>query len=280
MNRRQAAIVIVLAVVAVGVATLPVSGASDQATNRTTENETDMGTQLTAFLQSSAAETNDTVESGMWAAGFERANESEQARLATDRTTRIEQRLERLQERNRTLQERYENGEIPEPAYVAQTSQLAGQIAALRSSVDDTASAAQTAGVNLTGIERLRDTVRNVTTPEVPGVARGIASGGPPAHAGPGGEDNDTERGPPAHAGPDSDENDTERGPPAHAGPDGEDDDDENETEDDSDDVDDDETDGDADDDSDDADDDDDEEETDDEDDSGGPPEHANAGGN
>jgi len=190
MNSRQAALVVILGVVAIGIATGPVGGAdAPQATNQTGENETEtkMGAQLTAFMQASAAETNDTVESGMWKAEFEQANESEQAQLATDRATRLERQVERLRERNQTLQQRYENGEIPEPAYIAQTSQIAGQINALQNSINDTATAAEQADIDSAPVERLKEQARNITAPEVPGVSTDLSTGkqGPPEERGP-----------------------------------------------------------------------------------------------
>lgn len=229
MHSRQAAFVVVLVVVAVGALALPASGA-DQAANETAENDTEagMGAQLTAFMQASAAETNDTVESGMWAAGFDRANESEQARLATTRTAHIEQRLERLRERNRTLQQRYENGSIPEVAYIIQTSQLAGRMDALRTSINDTASAAREAGVNTSAIERLRERADTMRAPAIPGVARGIATGqGPPAIAGPAVTDGANgpaatatgrQPGGPAARDPGNESGPADRGPPTEAG--------------------------------------------------------------
>ncbi|ELY29263.1 hypothetical protein C500_11115 [Natrialba magadii ATCC 43099] len=80
--------------------------------------------------------------------------------------------------------------------------------------------------------------VSSFVTENNPGNAADDA--GPPAHAGPGGDDEKSSQGPPAHAGPDNadddgdDANSSSQGPPAHAGPatdadsdeDGDDDDD------------------------------------------------------
>lgn len=144
------------------------------------------GAQMTAFMQSSASETNDTVESGMWTAGFERANESEQARLATDRTDELEHRLDGLRERNRTLTEQYENGSIDHSVYVTQSSRLSGRIAALRTSINDTDRATKNAGVNQSRLGTLRTEARNMSGPETAGLARGVVAGGqgPPADRG------------------------------------------------------------------------------------------------
>jgi len=195
MNTREVAVVAVVVLLGVAGAALPTvaattADAAAQAdettatatgTNATEDDGNDsaaFGNQMTAFMQSSASETTDTVESGMWTAGFERANESEQARLATQRTGTLETRLDRLRAQNRTLTERYENGTINHSVYVAQSSRLSGRIAALRTSINDTDRATQRAGVNRTRLDTLRTDARNMTGPQTAGVARGVVAGG------------------------------------------------------------------------------------------------------
>ncbi|QIO23927.1 hypothetical protein [Haloarcula sp. JP-L23] len=159
---------------------------SDTTTNGTAANDTDdgpgLGTQLTAFLQSSSAATDDTVENGMWQAGFERANENKRAQMVTSRTGALEQRLERLRERNESLRERYENGTIPRQAYVAQQSRLAARIDALETAVNDTDEAAAVAGVEDSRIERLKENASRLSGPDVAAIVRGNG-GGPPVDA-------------------------------------------------------------------------------------------------
>ena len=144
------------------------------------------GTRLTAFMQSSAAETNDTVDSGMWEAAFERANESKRARMAHRRTDSLDAKLERLRARNRTLTERYENGSLNRTVYVARASALSGRIAAFRSGIDSTERVARGSGINETRLDELRENASNMTGPAVAGVARGLVAGdrGPPADRG------------------------------------------------------------------------------------------------
>jgi len=207
MNTREVAVVAVVVLVGVAGVALPTVAATtadpaaqvEEPNETATEaNATDRGSgngppafgnQMTAFMQSSASEANDTVESGMWTAGFERANESKQAQMADRRAGSLEQRLERLRERNQTLTDRYNNGSISESAYVAQSSQLSGRIAALRTSIDETDRAAEKAGINDTRLDTLRTDARNMTGPETAGVARDVVAGGqgPPADRGPSG---------------------------------------------------------------------------------------------
>jgi hypothetical protein len=185
MSQRQAVLLVVaVAVVAVG---LPVAGAQETATETPiATNDTDesgLGTQLTAFLQSNSAAANDTVENGMWKAGFDRANESAKADLVTRRTGSLEQRLEQLKTENRTLRKEYENGTISEQAYVARQSRLSARIDSLQTAVNDTETAAENAGVNDSRLTRLKQNASELSGPAVAGIARGLG-GGPGAAPG------------------------------------------------------------------------------------------------
>jgi len=176
MRNRQLVATAVFVVAVVAAVGLPVAATSAPAL----ANETDgggMGTQLTAFLQSSSAATDDTVENGMWKAGFDRANESDRARMVQNRTDGLTTRLARLQERNETLTERYRNGSLPEPAYVAQQSRLAARIDSLQAAVNDTEVAAGRAGVNSTQLMQLRRNASEMAGPAVAAVARGVVGG-------------------------------------------------------------------------------------------------------
>lgn len=199
MNTRAASVVAAVVVLAVAgsiVPTVTATGTTQpdapaQRSNATENASVELGSQLTAFMQSSAAAANDSVEAGMWTAAFERANESERARLVERRAGALERRADRLAERNATLTDRYENGSLsPQEyrAYVAQSSALAGRLQALRTSVGDADRAARSAGVNDTRLTRLRRLARNSTGPSVAGVARGVVAGerGPPGNPGAG----------------------------------------------------------------------------------------------
>lgn len=141
-----------------------------------------LGTQLTAFLQSSSAAANDSVENGMWRANFERAPEAQRGDIVTKRAGALERRLAQLQAQNESLQERYESGNITEQAYVAQQSQLAARIDGLKTAVADTDTAAQQTGVKDAGLDELVRNASELKGPEVASIARGLA-GGPPADA-------------------------------------------------------------------------------------------------
>ena len=190
----------------------PTPTATANATNES--DDAGMGTQMTAFLQSSSAAANDSVENGMWQARFDQANASERAQLVTNRAGTLEERLAQLQARNETIQSEYENGSLPQPAYVAQQSQLSARIAALQTAINDTDAAATEAGVNDSRLETLRQNASELTGPQVAAVARGLG-GGPPETAGPPGN---RTAGPPDQAGPPGNQT---AGPPNEAGPPG-----------------------------------------------------------
>ncbi|WP_254272101.1 hypothetical protein [Haloarcula marina] len=175
MTRRYA-VVFVLGLVAVALLGMPSVAAQETGTPTAAANEsTDdggLGAQLTAFLQSSSAAANDTVKNGMWRAGFDNANESQRARMVTNRANGLERRLERLEDRNQTLRERYENGSLTRQAYVAQTSQLSAQMSGLRAAIDDTDDAATSADVNETRLDELRENASRLSGPRVAELAR------------------------------------------------------------------------------------------------------------
>lgn len=191
--KRRYVVGLVLCLVAAAMVGLPAAAAQETATETATPvttdtdaNETDdgpgLGTRLTAFLQSSSAATNDTVENGMWQAGFERANGSHRAQMVTSRTGTLEQRLERLRERNESLRERYENGSLPRQAYIAQQSRLAARMDALKTAVNETDEAASVAGVEDERIERLKENASRLPGPGVAAIVR-ANGGGPPVDA-------------------------------------------------------------------------------------------------
>jgi len=215
MTNRHAVFVVC---VAVALLVSPTIMAQETATaTRNTTNESGgtagMGAQLTAFTQSSSAAANDSVENGMWRAGFDQSDAGERTNLVRDRAGTLERRLDRLQRQNESLRAEYENGSLPQPAYIARQSRLSARIDGLRTAVNDTDEAATRAGVNDSRLERLRKNASELDGPEVAAIARGLGGGppadrGPPAEAGERGPPDDT-RGPPDEVG--------ERGPPDDA---------------------------------------------------------------
>lgn len=221
MSVRQLAVIVLLVVVGAGAVAAPAAGATDSyatqgpvtfATNQT--NGTDapgngttgvgFGTQISAFMQASSADTNGSVDSGMWQARFNASNDSRKTRVVTHRIDKLDRRLTRLEAELSTLEATHENG-TRDVAYMARASRLTAKIDSLQRAINDTDDAATSVGVNTTRLDRLRTHARNMSGRDVAMVARGLGVVSPP------GLDN---HGPPTDAGRQG-----EAGPPTDHGP-------------------------------------------------------------
>lgn len=146
---------------------------------------TSLGGDISSFMQSSAAEIDGAVETGMWSAEFNATNDrSRQQRLVERRTDDLRTELNDLQERKEELINERDAGNVSEAAYKAQIGQLLGRINALKSAINATEPRARQAGTNVDALEMLEDDAQNLTGPEIAAVARnttGVGNGsGPP----------------------------------------------------------------------------------------------------
>ncbi|WP_424017896.1 hypothetical protein ACOZ4N_18805 [Halorientalis pallida] len=225
MSARGTLLAVVAVVVGVALVAVPVFGAvggiapaSDGAsavqTNETNETASNVsiGARISSFMQASSAETDSSVEAGMWAAKFNRSDEGQRPAVVQSRIDRLERRSERLRERMSTLQAKYENGTIPRVAYRAQASRLTAELDALGESINETGERARAVGVNTTQLDRLRTQARNLSGQEVAAVARELGVGRPD-HAGPPADRGPDDAGPPDDRGP------GQTGPPEDVGP-------------------------------------------------------------
>ena len=168
---------------------LPQAGDNGTADNGTAaDNATvngSFGTQVTSFMQASAASANSSVESGVWQVSVSRSAQPERA--VENRVAALDRRLDRLRNHSAALEAMRERGEIPEMAYNARASALRAQIDSLRTAVSEANETARQVGVNTTQLDRLRDRAANMTGPEVAALARNITDvrRGPPPGAGP-----------------------------------------------------------------------------------------------
>lgn len=200
----------------------PLEDARPTAAANGTANNSTLGADISSFMQSSTAEVDGAVETGMWSAAFNGTeNRSVQTKLVERRTTELRTELSELQQRKRELVTEREEGNITEVAYKAKVSRLLGQINALRAAIDTTSNRAKRTNVSAESLDALRTETENLTGPEIASVARstsGVAiangEGGPPADVGEGndaGNANDVGNGT-------GSENDETTGPPADAG--------------------------------------------------------------
>ena len=161
---------------------------SDAPNDNASANAT-LGADISAFMQSNAAEIGGAVETGMWTAAFNATdNASAKTRLVDRRTKELQRELQALQQRKQRLVERHEAGNLGDTAYKAQVSHLLGRINALQSAVNTTISTAasappqSTVGAtaqgtargegNLARLRNIGQQAANLSGPEIAAVAR------------------------------------------------------------------------------------------------------------
>lgn len=163
------------------------------ATNGSTNST--MGTEISAFMQSSSASADGSVDDGMFGAAYNDTNETDRAALVNERTETLEKRAAALETRKERLIAN--EGNMSDVAYQARMSALVSRIEALYDAINRTATFANESGANVTKVETLRSEAANLTGPEVSRIARnvsGVTAPGEPADVGPPGEN---ETGPP-----------------------------------------------------------------------------------
>lgn len=223
-------------------------------TNTTTENETsttaddgtttsndseaaiDAGAKLAGVIGSQQAEHESSVQTRAFDRAFERAgsNESQAAVVATS-SERIEQQIQVLENESDRLEDRHENGSLPESAYQARLTVLTARITALETRANRTSTRAKTLpeaalearGMNASDVDHLESRASNVTSPQASAIAKRVAgpkvghSTGPPAtipghegERGPPGTSNQSEKpGPATQDGPPGQSENRTRGP-------------------------------------------------------------------
>ncbi|WP_226005664.1 hypothetical protein [Natrinema salinisoli] len=199
---RSVALLVTLTVVGLTIAPLA-SGAvvgslvaeptqSDQ--SETTTTNASVGT----LMQANAADTENTVESEMFDAAYETADNDSRAAVVSDRTAELDDRLSELEAERETLRDEREN--LSRGEYRSRMAKLTVEIASLERSIDRTAHRASEAGVNETELEELRGDAQSIRQnasadagPGTAAVARGLSKSnkspgvgaGPPDDRGP-----------------------------------------------------------------------------------------------
>lgn len=225
MRVRHVGAVVALAVLAGVVLAGPTVGlgadlvSTQDVDNETAQNDTEadvaFGEQVSSFAQSSAADANHTMDSGIWNVSVSRAENPEQP--VRERVGGLERRIDRLEAQIADL----DRENMSSAEYNARASALRSKLSNLRDAVEQTNQTANRVGVDAEKLNTLRNRASNMTGPEVAALARNItdAPRGPPEDAGPpenAGPENGTDGGPPEDAGPD---NRTDQGPPEDRGP-------------------------------------------------------------
>lgn len=197
MTATHRSIAIVLIVV-VALATAPAAGAAlvggvtsgdESSTGETTSTadstDASMGAELSAFMQASATDADESIDAELFIAAFEKGDNETREAIVSERTAHLEQRLERLEADYQDLLERKD--EMNPVAYNARMTRLTVQIESLNRSIDDVEPRARDVGVDTEALERLRTEASELSGPEVAAIARNLSGVEPP-------------RGPPEHA--------------------------------------------------------------------------------
>ncbi|MEY7851544.1 hypothetical protein AB7C87_20360 [Natrarchaeobius sp. A-rgal3] len=187
--------VIVLLVIAVvcGLTAAPAAAGDstppplDSTSNESTEPGGNLS--VSSFMQSSAADAENSVESGLFETKYENTEGEERAALVADRTAALETQLEALEAEREVLEEADENVSTGE--YRARAAKLTIGIAALERSLERTIPRANETGVDENRLVDLRSNASELSGSAVAADARGIAGlgqfdDGPPGLAGDG----------------------------------------------------------------------------------------------
>lgn len=163
---------VVLVVVLVGSVGVGV-GAAQGADNGT---DASLGAEISSFMQASDTETANEFDDGMFAAAVNRSTDPEERRAL------IENRTDRLEERNQALRAQREGlGDEPDVRSHAVATRIAVGSSGLERAANRTESAARGVGADTDRISELRSSARELRGPDVVGLTPGVA--GPPGES-------------------------------------------------------------------------------------------------
>lgn len=120
-----------------------------------------MGPAVSTFMQSSAADTSEGVDNGMFDAAYENAAEEDRKAIVADRTHHLEGEYERLEGEYERLEDRKE--EMNPVAYDAQLIRIAVSLSALETSVHETIPRADDEGVDTDRLNEIRESTHAAT---------------------------------------------------------------------------------------------------------------------
>ncbi|RQG98829.1 hypothetical protein [Natrarchaeobius oligotrophus] len=171
--------IVVLVLVAFGLTVAPIAvsaAANGQVSNESTpeaDEESETNVTVSSFMQSSAADAENTVESGLFEVRYENADDDDRAEIVGDRTGDLEAKLEALETERNELREKRD--ELTPPEYNARMAKLAVEIASLDRALERTVPRAADAGVDQDRLDELQNNASELTGPEVATMAQQIA---------------------------------------------------------------------------------------------------------
>lgn len=138
----------------------------------TADNGASTETNLSDFIQSSAAETEAAVDLGLFNASYDSADTGLRKSILSHRTDAIEDRTAELEAQKERLQANKD--EMSEATYDARMTRLTIQISSLDKSIDTVEQRAVDTDFNTTGLEELRSNAADLGGPNVSAVAAGL----------------------------------------------------------------------------------------------------------
>lgn len=178
-------VVLVVLVAVTGMTIAPIAGAAVDGFASTDDESSSMGANVSAFMQSSDAATDSSVESSLFENSYDHSNADRQHVVVENRIDQLEERYEALEAEKAALGE--ERGNLSETAYEARMTSLTVQLASLDRAIDGAEHRANETGVDTDRLAELRANASELSGPEVAEIASelaGVDPPGPPDHAG------------------------------------------------------------------------------------------------
>lgn len=149
---------------------LVTGGGAAQVDDTNTSEDPAFGVEVASFMQSSSAAAGGGVDDGIFEAGMERAETTE------ERQAVVERREARLRERQERLEARRANISTDDPGIAdhANAAHVAVGATSLERSANETSRAAAEAGVDTARIEAIRTNASRMSGPEMAGLVRGV----------------------------------------------------------------------------------------------------------
>ena len=212
-----------LAVIGLLVAPVAATGGLTDEHDTDDDDSPSVSDEVSTFMQANTANAAHTVDDGIFASKFEKADDDRRAALIEERTATHESKLAELKAEYQELRE--QRDELHPSEYNARMNRITAELAGIDRSLGQTEQRARGAGVNVTELNTLRQNASELGGQEVAERAQKIAGidppRGPPDDAGPGDESPGTEQADAPGVGDDqtddnrSNDGDTDRtGPP------------------------------------------------------------------
>ncbi len=136
-------------------------GENETGSESAADNGSSPGTNVTEFMESSATETETTVETGLFNASYNNADDESREAIVTGQAETVENRIADLEDEKNELKENED--EMSSAAYNARMTRLTVQISSLENSIEAVEHRAGDLGLNMSGLDKLRSSADDLT---------------------------------------------------------------------------------------------------------------------